>query len=57
MNTIKRILWPTDFSDEARRALSLVNGFARQFAARVDVLHVLPSAPAMAPMVGQPRRP
>jgi nucleotide-binding universal stress UspA family protein len=52
VNTIKRILWPTDFSDEARRALPLVNGLARQFAARVDVLHVLPPAPAMASMVG-----
>lgn len=52
MHAIKRILWPTDFSDEARRALPFVNGLARQFAARVDVLHVLPSGPAMASMTG-----
>lgn len=52
MKTIKRILWPTDFSEEARRALPLVNGFAGHFSAEVDVLHVLPSAPAMASVVG-----
>jgi nucleotide-binding universal stress UspA family protein len=52
MNAIERILWPTDFSDEGRRALPAVNVFARLFAARVEVLHVVPSAPAMASVVG-----
>lgn len=52
MNTIRRILWPTDFSEQAQRALPYVNGLARQFSARVDVIHVLPSSVPMASMVG-----
>jgi nucleotide-binding universal stress UspA family protein len=48
VNPIKRILWPTDFSEEARRALPLVNAFARDFSAQVDVVHVLSPVPAMA---------
>jgi nucleotide-binding universal stress UspA family protein len=52
VNTIQRILWPTDFSDQARRALPLVNKFAQLFSARVEIVHVLSPAPAMAAMAG-----
>jgi nucleotide-binding universal stress UspA family protein len=52
VNSIQRILWPTDFSDEARRALPLVNGFARHFSAHVEIVHVLSPTPAMAAMAG-----
>ncbi len=52
MNTIERILWPTDFSDESKRALPLVNQMARQFNAHVHILNVLPDLPPMAASPG-----
>jgi len=42
---IKKILWPTDFSDEAQEALVYADIFARAFKAEVVALHVVPEGP------------
>ena len=52
MKAIRRILWPTDFSDQAARAVPWVNGMADRFAARVDLVHVLSPTLALASMTG-----
>jgi nucleotide-binding universal stress UspA family protein len=38
---IKKILWPTDFSGNAEKALPYVQSLTRQYTARVHVLHVI----------------
>ena len=49
--TIRQILFPTDFSDASRLAGTTAADFARQFGARLHVLHVVPPVtdPAPAP--------
>lgn len=42
---IKKILWPTDFSDEAQDALVYADQFARAFKAEILALHVVPEGP------------
>jgi len=45
---IKRVLWATDFSEEAREALAYANFFAKTFKAKLTALHVVPDfAPAL----------
>lgn len=45
---IKKILWATDFSDEAQEALVYANLFARAFNAKITALHVVPDfSPAL----------
>ncbi|HZX10772.1 MAG TPA: universal stress protein [Acidobacteriota bacterium] len=45
---IKKILWPTDFSDEAQDALLYADEFARAFKANIIALHVVPDvSPAL----------
>jgi nucleotide-binding universal stress UspA family protein len=39
---IKKILWTTDFSDEAQEALLYANSFAKTFNAEIVALHVVP---------------
>lgn len=39
--SIRRILVPLDFSDNARKALRYAEAFARQFGARLTLLHVV----------------
>jgi nucleotide-binding universal stress UspA family protein len=39
---IKKILWPTDFSDEARESLLYADAFAKAFGAKIVALHVIP---------------
>jgi nucleotide-binding universal stress UspA family protein len=39
---LKNILWPTDFSHEAREALLYAEVFAKTFEARITALHVSP---------------
>lgn len=39
---LKNILWPTDFSPEAREALRYAEFFARAFSAKITALHVAP---------------
>ena len=38
---VKKILWPTDFSENAARALPLVNSLSELYGAEVHVLYVL----------------
>lgn len=45
MITIKRILVPTDFSDQGKTALMYAVAFADQFGAAVDLLHVMETVP------------
>lgn len=42
---VKKILWPTDFSDEAQEALVYADLFARTFKAEILALHVVPEFP------------
>lgn len=46
MIELKRILIPTDFSDNSAVALKYAIAFADQFGAAVDVIHVLEPPPA-----------
>jgi nucleotide-binding universal stress UspA family protein len=42
---LKKILWPTDFSDEARAALTQAEHLAETFGAELLALHVVPEFP------------
>ncbi|MCJ2514008.1 MAG: universal stress protein, partial [Candidatus Thermoplasmatota archaeon] len=45
---LKKILWATDFSDEAQEALLYAEAFAKTFKARIVALHVVPDfSPAL----------
>ncbi len=45
---IKKILWTTDFSDEAREALLYADAFTKTFRSKVIALHVIPDiSPAL----------
>ena len=45
---IKKILWTTDFSDEAQEALLYADAFAKVFKAKIVALHVVPDvSPAL----------
>ncbi len=45
---IKKILWTTDFSDEAQEALLYADAFAKAFKAKIAALHVIPDfSPAL----------
>jgi nucleotide-binding universal stress UspA family protein len=45
--SIKRILWPTDFSEPSYRALRAAEELAQNFSAELVVLHVVPPIPVM----------
>jgi nucleotide-binding universal stress UspA family protein len=46
--SIKKILWATDFSDEAQKALGYADAFAKAFKAKIVALHVVPDfSPAL----------
>jgi universal stress protein A len=47
MVPIRRILFPTDFSEYADHAWSYVLSFAKEFAAEVYLLHVVPPPPRL----------
>jgi nucleotide-binding universal stress UspA family protein len=38
---VKKILWPTDLSDNSRKALPLVSSLAKAYGAEIHVLYVL----------------
>lgn len=38
---VKKILWPTDFSDRAEKALPYVNSLTRKYDAEIHVLYVI----------------
>jgi nucleotide-binding universal stress UspA family protein len=42
---IKRILWPTDFSENASRALPLVTSLSQQYGAEIHILYVMKDYP------------
>lgn len=45
---VKKILWPTDFSEEAQEALLYAGAFAKAFNAKIVALHVVPDiSPAL----------
>jgi nucleotide-binding universal stress UspA family protein len=43
---IEKILWPTDFSENAAKALTLVTLLAKQFGAEIHILYVMKDYPA-----------
>lgn len=43
---IEKILWPTDFSENAAKALPLVTLLAKQFGAEIHILYVMKDYPA-----------
>ena len=50
---IKKILWPTDFSENAALALPLVTSLAEKYQAEVHILYVLKDYPAFGASYGQ----
>ena len=49
---IKRILWPTDFSENAAQALPLVTSLAEKYQAEIHILYVLKDYPAVGASYG-----
>jgi nucleotide-binding universal stress UspA family protein len=49
---IKSILWPTDFSENAARALPLVTSMAEKYQAEIHILYVLKDYPAFGAAYG-----
>ncbi len=47
MLPIKRILWPTDFSEPSYAALKTAEELAQHFSAELVVLHVVPPIPVL----------
>ncbi|MDZ7716922.1 MAG: universal stress protein [Balneolaceae bacterium] len=43
MHTFKKILVPTDFSDNSKKAFSFAKTIAEKYDAKIDFLHVIPS--------------
>ena len=50
---IKKILWPTDFSENASQALALVTSLAEKYQAEIHILYVLKDYPAFGASYGQ----
>ena len=50
---IERILWPTDFSENAAQALPLVTSLAEKYQAEIHILYVLKDYPAYGASYGQ----
>jgi nucleotide-binding universal stress UspA family protein len=50
---INRILWPTDFSENAGKALSMVTELAQKFGAEIHILYVMKDYPAFGASYGQ----
>jgi len=50
---INRILWPTDFSENAAKALPLVTELSRKFGAEIHILYVMKDYPAFGASYGQ----
>ncbi|MBN1105991.1 MAG: universal stress protein [Deltaproteobacteria bacterium] len=44
---IEKILWPTDFSENAAKALDYVTSLAQQYQAEIHILYVLKDYPAI----------
>jgi nucleotide-binding universal stress UspA family protein len=50
---IKKILWPTDFSENAAQALAMVTSLAEKYQAEIHILYVLKDYPAFGASYGQ----
>jgi nucleotide-binding universal stress UspA family protein len=50
---IQRILWPTDFSENAASALPLVTSLSQKYQAEVHILYVLKDYPAFGASYGE----
>jgi nucleotide-binding universal stress UspA family protein len=50
---INRILWPTDFSENAGKALPLVTSLAEKYGAEIHILYVMKDYPAFGASYGQ----
>jgi nucleotide-binding universal stress UspA family protein len=50
---IKKILWPTDFSENAAQALPLVTSLAEKYQAEIHILYVLKDYPAFGASYGE----
>ena len=50
---IKKILWPTDFSENAGQALPLVTSLAEKYKAEIHILYVLKDYPAFGASYGE----
>ena len=50
---IKKILWPTDFSENAAKALPLVTSLSQKYQAEIHILYVLKDYPAYGASYGQ----
>ena len=50
---IKKILWPTDFSENAGQALPLVTSMAEKYQAEIHILYVLKDYPAFGASYGE----
>ncbi|HWR90794.1 MAG TPA: universal stress protein [Desulfobacterales bacterium] len=50
---INSILWPTDFSENAGKALPLVTELAQKFGAEIHILYVMKDYPAFGASYGQ----
>jgi nucleotide-binding universal stress UspA family protein len=49
---IKRLLWPTDFSENAAQALPVVTSLAQKYQAEIHILYVLKDYPAFGASYG-----
>ena len=49
---VQRILWPTDFSENAAQALPVVTSLAQKYQAEVHILYVLKDYPAFGASYG-----
>lgn len=45
MITVKRVIWPTDFSEHSLAALKVANDFALRFGSRLALIHVIADMP------------
>ena len=49
---VKRLLWPTDFSENAAQALPVVMSLAQKYQAEIHILYVLKDYPAFGTSYG-----
>ena len=54
---VKRVLWPTDFSNSAEKALPFVTSLTQQYQAEVHVLYVIEDIAHHEPWYGEFAKP
>ncbi len=50
---VERILWPTDFSENAAKALPVVTSLAQAYGAEIHILYVMKDYPAIGTAYGE----